>query len=158
MVVLSRIIAALAYAGAAFLFGIALGERGELGAVQWVFWFVIPIATFALAVMAKQGRAEVFLTGLMMFAGLRWGNLAFARAWDECVLAGRVVRAQIVEHHAKNGEYPTRLADLGVELPCRCVLRKTILHYSANERRFGLWISNDKQRIAFDAPTATGKS
>jgi hypothetical protein len=149
MVLLSRIIAALAYAGAAFLFGIALGERGELGAVQYVFWFVIPIATYVLALVAKQGRAEVFLTGLAMFAGLRWGEYAFAKAWDECVLRGRIVRAAIVQRHANTDEYPARLQDLGIELPCKCVFRKTILHYYANERGFRLWISNDKERIAF---------
>jgi len=149
VVVSSRIIAALAYAGAAFLFGVALGERGELGAVQYVFWFVIPLATFALALAAKQGRAEVFFTGLMMFAGLRWGQSAFARAWDECALRGRAVRAEIVQYQASHGDYPARLQDLGVELPCRCVLRKTILHYYANERRFQLWMSNEKERVSF---------
>jgi hypothetical protein len=149
VVVLSRIIAALAYAGAAFLFGLALGERGELGPVQYVFWFVIPIATFVLALIAKRGRAEVFLTGLVMFAGLRWGEAAFAKAWDECTLRGRVVRAAIVERHQNTDEYPARLEDLGIPLPCKCVLRKTILHYYANERGFRLWISNDKERVSF---------
>ena len=149
MVIVSRIIAALAYAGAAFLFGLALGERGELGPVQYVFWFVIPIATFVLALRAKQGRPEVFLTGLVLFAGLHWGQAAFAKAWDECVLRGRVVRASIVQRHDNTGEYPARLDDLGIDLPCQCVLRKTILHYNANERGFRLWISNDKERIAF---------
>jgi hypothetical protein len=149
VVTTSRVIAALAYAGAAFLVGLALGERGELGPVQYLFWFVIPIATFVLAVVAKQGRAEVFLTGLAMFAGLRWGQASFALAWDECALRGRVVRAQIVEHQQRTGDYPARLQDLGVELPCRCVLRKTILHYYANERGFRLWISNEKERRSF---------
>lgn len=149
MVVLSRIIAALAYAGAAFLFGLALGERGELGPVQYVFWFVIPIATFVLALIAKRGRAEVFLTGLVLFAGLRWGQSAFAKAWDECALRGRVVRAQIVQRHANTDEYPARLDDLGIPLPCKCVLRKTILHYHANERGFRLWMSNDKEMVSF---------
>lgn len=149
MVASSRIIAALAYAGAAFLFGLALGERGELGAVQYLFWFVIPIATFVLAVIAKQGRAEVFLTGLVMFAGLKWGQAAFALAWDECALRGRVVRAQIAEHRQRTGDYPARLQDLGAAPPCRCVLRKTILHYYANDRGFRLWISNDRERVSF---------
>ncbi|PYQ31569.1 MAG: hypothetical protein DMF56_00205 [Acidobacteria bacterium] len=149
MVIVSRIIAALAYAGAAFLFGLALGERGEFGPVQYVFWFVIPIATFVLALCAKKARAEIFLTGLVLFAGLRWGESAFAKAWDECVLRGRVVRAQIVERHKTTDEYPARLEDLGVDLPCKCVLRKTILHYYANERGFRLWMSNDRERIAF---------
>ena len=149
MVTSSRIFAALAYAGAAFLFGLALGERGELGAVQYVFWFVIPIATFVLAVVSKQGRAEVFLTGLAMFAGLKWGQATFALAWDDCVLRGRVVRAQLVEHQQRTGDYPARLEDLGGQLPCRCVLRKTILHYYANERGFRLWISNERERVSF---------
>ena len=149
MVIVSRIIAALAYAGAAFLFGLALGERGELGPLQYVFWFVIPIATFVLALRAKAGRPEVFLTGLVMFAGLHWGEAAFANAWDECVLRGRAVHAAIVQRHANTDEYPARLDDLGIDLPCKCVLRKTILHYNANERAFRLWISNDKETIAF---------
>jgi len=145
----SRIIAALAYAGAAFLFGLGLGERGELGVVQYVFWFVIPITTAVLMFVSKKGQAEVILTGLLMFAGLRWGQSAFARAWDVCVLRGRVVRAQIVEYQQRTGDYPAQLQDLGTTLPCKCVLRKTILHYYANERGFRLWMSNDKERVAF---------
>jgi hypothetical protein len=65
VVLLSRIIAALAYAGAAFLFGVLLGERGELGVVQYVFWVVIPVATAVLMLFSKQGGAEIILTGLM---------------------------------------------------------------------------------------------
>lgn len=149
MLSLSRIIAALAYAGAAFLFGVALGERGELGAVQYVFWVVIPIATFVLALRSKQGRPEVFLTGLVMFAGLRVGQSAFARAWDECVYRGGTVRAEIVDYQKRNGDYPVRLQDLDAELPCKCVFRKTILHYYANERGFRLWMSNEKTRVSF---------
>lgn len=149
MVLLSRIIAALAYAGAAFLFGVALGERGELGFVQYLFWFVIPIATFILAIRAKQGRPEVFLTGLVMFAGLRYGQAAFALAWDECVIRGPFVRAAIVQHQKRTGDFPARLQDLDIELPCDCVFRKTILHYFSNERGFRLWMSNEKTRMSF---------
>jgi hypothetical protein len=149
VVVLSRIIAALAYAGAAFLFGIVLGERGELGAVQYLFWFVIPIATFVLAIAAKQGRPEVFFTGLVMFAGLHYGQSSFAKAWDECAVRGRTVRPAIVAYQARTGDYPARLTDLGDALPCRCVFRKTILHYFANDRGFRIWMSNDKERVSF---------
>jgi len=148
-VVLSRIIAALAYAGAAFLFGLLLGERGELGSVQYVFWFVIPIATAVLMLVSKQGGPEIILTGLMMFAGVQTGNRAFARAWDECPSRAPKVRAAIVQHHARTGDYPIRLKDLGIELPCKCVIRKTILHYTANDRRFGLWITDDRTRVSF---------
>lgn len=149
MVLLSRIIAALAYAGAAFLFGILLGERGELGAVQYVFWVVIPVATAVLMLFSKQGGAEIILTGLMLFAGVQYGNRAFARAWDECPSRAPNVRAAIEQHHASTGDYPARLKDLGIELPCKCVLRKTILHYTASERRFSLWMTDDRTRLSF---------
>ena len=149
MVVLSRIIAALAYAGAAFLFGVAFGERGEFGAVQYVFWFVIPIATFVIALYARRGRPEVFLTGLVLFAGVQHGNRAFARAWDECITRAPAVSKAIVQYHARTGDYPTRLKDLQIELPCRCVFRKTILHYFGGDRGFRLWITNDRKRVSF---------
>lgn len=147
--VLSRILAALAYAGAAFLFGILLGERGELGVVQLAFAFIIPLVTVVLAILARQGRPEVLLTGLLMFAGLRYGQFAFARAWTDCPSHAPAVRAEIVRFHARTGDYPARLRDLGTELPCACVFRKTILHYAANERRFRLWISNDSELRSF---------
>ena len=71
MVLLSRLIAALAYAGAAFLFGVVLGERGELGVVQQLFTGVIPAVTVLLAIFTKPpGRPYVLFTGLAMFAGV----------------------------------------------------------------------------------------
>lgn len=156
MVLLSRIIAALAYAGAAFLFGLALGERGELGVVQYVFLIMIPIATFVLALFARQGRAEVALTGLAMLGGVWLGQLAFARAFEECRTRAPLVRAAIIQHHARTGDYPARLRDLKIELPCSCVLRKTILHYFGGDRGFVLWMTNGAKRMDYGVrwPTA----
>ena len=149
MVLLSRIIAALAYAGAAFLFGIAIGERGELGVVQYVFLLVIPVATFVLVLFSRQARAEVALTGLAMLAGVWLGQLAFARAFEACRTRAPILRAAIIEHHARTGDYPARLQDLKTGLPCDCILRKTILHYFSNERGFVLWMTNGVRREDF---------
>lgn len=156
MVFLSRLIAALAYAGAAFLFGVNLGERGELGFVQQVFLYVIPFATFALAVVTKPGsRPNVLLTGVAMFAGLHLGQGQFARAWDDCVTRGYVVRDALVQYEAQHDGYPARLEELDIELPCRCGFRKTILRYLSNERGFKLWMTNDREVVSF---SSTGKS
>lgn len=149
MVLLSRLIAALAYAGAAFLLGIALGERGELGIVQHIFFFVVPLTTVVLMLFSKQGRAQVALTGLAMFAGLSLGQSQFARAWDECAAHGPSVRDALVRYQAEHDGYPPRLEDLGIELPCRAGFRRTILHYLSNERGFRLWITNDREVVSF---------
>lgn len=150
MILLSRLIAALAYAGAAFLFGVVLGERGELGVVQHLFAWVIPIATVLLAVFSKAaGRPYVLLTGLAMFAGVLLGQRHFARAWDECLTRGYEVREALVRFHAEHDGYPARLEELEVKIPCRCGLRKTILRYLANERGFKLWMTNDREVIFF---------
>ena len=149
MVFLSRIIAASAYAGAAFLFGLALGERGELGAVQYVFTFAIPIATIVLAVFAKQGRIDVFVTGLAMFTGLYLGQQAFARAFAECPSRAASVRSAVTQYRERTGDYPPRLRDLNIDLPCDCVIRKTILHYAASDRGVKLWITNDVRTTFF---------
>ena len=135
----------LAYAGIAFLFGMALGERGELGAVQHVFLIVIPVATIVLAAVARKGRAAVALTGAVMLAGLLLGRQQFQHAWEGCPAEAERVRQALLRHHATAGSYPTRLEDLGIDLPCRCGLRRTILHYLSNERGFRLWISNDAE-------------
>lgn len=155
MVLLSRLIAALAYAGAAFLFGVSLGERGELGFVQHVFMAVIPIATIVLAAISRGARAEVAFTGLVMLAGVFLGQRAFTNAFEECLVKGDVVRAAIVEYRAQTGDYPPRLDDLKIDIPCDCILRKTILHYLSNDRAFKLWISNDARTVAF---IASGRS
>ncbi len=144
MVLLSRLIAALAYAGAAFLFGIVLGERGELGFVQYVFTGVIPTATIILAIVARQGRAYVLATGMAMLAGLRIGQHQYERAWHDCLVRAETVRTALV---AREGDYPARLEELGIELPCRCGFRKTILHYLSNDRGFRLWFTNDRQTL-----------
>lgn len=149
MVFLSRLIAALAYAGAAFLFGVAMGERGELGFVQQLFLYVIPIATFVLTVFSKPpGRPYVLFTGLMMFAGLLLGQLQFARAWDECTTRGYEVRAALVRYEAQHDGYPARLEELGT-VPCKCGFRPTILRYLSNERGFRLWMTNGRRSRFF---------
>ena len=157
MILLSRLIAALAYAGAAFLFGVALGERGELGFVQQIFMYVIPFATYILAVVTKPGsRPNVLLTGVVMFAGLLLGQRQFARAWDECVTRGHEVREALVRYNAQHDGYPARLEELDVELPCRCGFRKTILRYLSNERGFKLWMTNGSEVVSFSS--SSGKS
>jgi hypothetical protein len=155
---MSRHFAAPVYAGAAFLFGMALGERGELGLVQHVFTAVIPLATIVMVAVAKQGRAYMLATGLAILAGLLIGQRQFERAWRDCVARGEQVRIALVE---TNGDYPARLEELDLDLPCRCGLRPTILHYLSNERGFRLWMTNDRETyVATDRRpfTATGKS
>ncbi len=150
MVLLSRVIAALAYAGAAFLFGLVLGERGELGVVQQLFAIVIPVVTVLLAIFTKPpGRPYVLFTGLAMFAGVLLGQWQFARAFDECRTRGYAVRDAIVRYEAQHEGYPARLDDLGTPLPCRCGLRPTILRYLSNERGFKLWMTNEREVVSF---------
>ncbi|HUP60048.1 MAG TPA: hypothetical protein VNA69_06475 [Thermoanaerobaculia bacterium] len=177
MILLSRIIAALAYAGAAFLFGILLGERGELGIVQNVFMIVIPVATIVFAFFSqggrtsrpprqeadetsalRNGRFEVVLTGLALFAGLSIGQRAFARAFAECPSRAAPLRAAIIEHRARTGDYPTRLKDLDIPLPCGCVLRRTILRYNSNERGFRLWMTNDREVVVIASERSSARS
>jgi hypothetical protein len=151
----SHLIAVLLYIGVAFVFGMALGERGELGVVQSIFTIVIPIATVVLAIVARRNRLLVLATGALMLAGVLLGQRQFARAWRECLVEGPRVYARLVAFHAKNDGYPARLEELGSELPCRCGLRATILRYLSNERGFRLWMTNDRETIVF---TATGRS
>ena len=152
---ISRLIAALAYAGAAFLFGVALGERGELGAVQYVFAAVIPVATIVLAWLSRDARLDVALTGLAMLGGLFLGQRAFQGAFESCLTEGQSVRAALVQYREKTEDYPSRLDDLEIDLPCDCILRDTILHYLSNDRAFRLWITNDKSTVTFTADEKT---
>jgi hypothetical protein len=158
VLLISRLIAASAYAGAAFLFGLALGERGELGFVQYLFAATIPLAAAIIAFFAKSGRLDTLATGAAMLAGLLLGQQQFARAWRDCPARAERVRAAVLAHYTRSGDYPPTLAELPLrELPCRCGFRKTILHYHANERGFRLWMSNDfERRVATDrVPFAT---
>jgi hypothetical protein len=152
---LSRVIAASAYAGAAFLFGLSLGERGELGFVQHVFAAVIPIATIVLVWISRGARGEVAFTGLMMLTGLFLGQRAFRLAFDECLTEGPRVRQAIVAFQSQNESYPARLEDLPGDLPCDCILRDTVLHYLSNDRAFRLWMWNETSTVTF---TASGRS
>ena len=150
MILLSRLIAALAYAGAAFFFGMLLGERGELGIVQQVFNWVIPIATLVLTLVSKRGsRANVLLTGAAIFAGVLLGQSQFERAWSECLTRGYEVRDALVRFQSEHDDYPARLEELEIDIPCRCGFRKTILRYLANERGFRLWMTNDRRVVSF---------
>jgi hypothetical protein len=147
VVFLSRLIAALAYAGAAFLFGMALGERGELGVLQHLFLAVVPLAAIIIAVFARQGRIWVLLTGAAMLGGILLGQSQFDHAWSECLSRGHEVRTALL----RRDDYPARLEELGIDLPCRCGFRRTILHYLSNDRGFRLWMTNDRETVRFDA-------
>ena len=86
-----------------------------------------------------------------MLAGVILGQQQFNRAWDDCARRAPIVRAALLEHHARNGGYPARLQELPLQLPCRCGFRDTILHYLSNDRGFRLWYSNDReQHVATD--------
>jgi len=148
VVLLSRLIAALAYAGAAFLFGMVLGERGELGVVQHIFIAVIPLAALVIAVSAKRNRAHTLLTGAAMLLGVLLGQRQFERAWNECLTRGHEVRDALLQ---REGDYPARLEELGIELPCRAGFRTTILRYLSNERGFRLWMTNNREVVKFDS-------
>ncbi|HVE72826.1 MAG TPA: hypothetical protein VNI54_15780 [Thermoanaerobaculia bacterium] len=141
---ISRILAALAYAGAAFFFGMALGERGELGVVQYVFTVVIPIAALVIAVISKRNRAHIVITGALMLGGLLLGQRQFRHAWEDCLTRGYEVRDALLK---LEGDYPARLENP----PCRAGFRTTILHYLSNERGFRLWMTNDRQVVNFDS-------
>lgn len=145
----SAFLAALAYAGAAFLFGLALGERGELGFVQSIFTIVIPIASIVMTTVATRNRAMTLITGVVMLCGLLLGQHQFDRAWRECLVAGNDVHAQLVAYQKQNDGYPARLEMLDDPLPCRCGFRPTILHYLSNERGFRLWMTNDREIVRF---------
>ena len=151
MILISRLIAALAYAGAAFLLGVILGERGELGVVQRVFLLVIPVATIVMLVVTRGGRLNVLLTGAAILGGLLLGQHQWRRAWDECRTRGPQVRAALLDYHAQHDGYPARLEELPVEIPCRAGFRDTILHYLSNERGFRLWITNDFESVDFNS-------
>ena len=145
MILLSRLIAASVYAGAAFLFGMLLGERGELGFVQHVFRVVIPLATFVLTIVSRNARIPVLATGLAMLAGLLLGQQNFTRAWNDCVARAPLVRNALIAHHNQHGGYPSRLEELSIDLPCSTTFRKTILHYLSNDRGFRLWYTDDRE-------------
>jgi hypothetical protein len=146
VIFLSRVIAASVYAGAAFWFGMMLGERGELGFVQHVFKFVVPIATVVLTIVSRNARTHVAFTGLALLAGLLLGQQRFARAWEDCSMRAHTVRTALLAHHTQHGGYPSRLEELPIEIPCGTTFRDTILHYLSNERGFRLWYTNDRER------------
>jgi len=123
--------------------------------VQYVFMAVIPATTIVLTLVARHARFEVMLTGAAMLAGLFLGQRAFREAYDECRKAGPLVGVAIINHQMLYGDYPSRLQELKIDLPCDCILRDTILHYLSNERAFKLWITNDAQTVTF---TASGRS
>jgi hypothetical protein len=90
-----------------------------------------------------------------MFLALHLGQSAFKRAFDSCPVYAPFVRDAIVKHQSRTGDYPMRLGDLDVTLPCECLLRDTILHYNSNERGFGLWITNDRKTFQYGLRRAT---
>jgi len=145
----TRLIAALALAGAAFFFGLALGERGELGVVQYAFLAGIPTAASVLAIFARRARLSIILGGTAMLAGLIVGQQSFNRAFRDCSRGAPIVHAAIERYTKANDEFPHDLSKLDMKLPCRCLLRETILHYAQNERGYKLWYTNDRQTLSF---------
>ncbi|HEX9985614.1 MAG TPA: hypothetical protein VGF69_20315 [Thermoanaerobaculia bacterium] len=146
--------AALAAAGAAFFSGWALGERGELGYVQYVFLVTIPLATAVLAWWSGS-RAAMLVTGVAALFGLLAGQASWHRAFADCLRRGEVVRAALNDFRKTRGHYPIHLRDLSVEdEPCRCTMRGTILHYSKNEYGYRIWFTDHVTR--YEATNGAG--
>ncbi|HYC91255.1 MAG TPA: hypothetical protein VEO54_18690, partial [Thermoanaerobaculia bacterium] len=101
---------------------------------------------------AKRNRAHILVTGALMLGGVVLGQRQFARAWDECLTRGHEVRAALLQ---RDGDYPARLEELDIELPCRCGFRTTILHYLSNERGFRLWMTNNREVVNFSSKVSS---
>ncbi|HEX7152597.1 MAG TPA: hypothetical protein VF618_14000 [Thermoanaerobaculia bacterium] len=146
--------AALAAAGAAFFCGWALGERGELGYLQYVFLVTVPIATIVLAWFSRS-RVALLLTGAAAFAGLVVGQMSWDRAFADCMRGGERVRIALNDYRRTHGHYPLHLADLTIlDEPCRCTMRGTIMHYAKNDFGYRIWFTDHVRR--YEATNMSG--
>lgn len=122
----------------ALLIGLALGERGELGAARTIYAAGIPII---LGVFAWRSHARVGLAvfSFAMFAGLGIGWLSWNRAYEDCTSNADTVRASLDGYFLTHHRYPDHLGELPAKPPCRCLTRPTILHYSHDNWGYKLW-------------------
>jgi hypothetical protein len=108
-----------------------------------VFLGGVPAATLILTAFARRARLNILLGGAAMVAGVIAGQLSFRAAFDECLTAAPVVHAAVQRYTKEKGEFPHDLETLGIDLPCDCLVRKSILHYAHNERSYRIWFTND---------------
>ena len=88
-------------------------------------------------------RALLPILAFAAFAGA-WGFGQYdgRRAYDECMANGDDVRVLVLDYMQKTGGYPASLRNLDERVPCRRVLRGTILHYTRTPTGFDLYFGD----------------
>jgi len=121
-------------------FGFWVGERGwlpSLGSMATSTAACLLAAAFlgrGPATRALVGGASLALFSIAYLAG----SASHTRAFNECVTRGAHVRTALESYRTQHGRFPERLADLGHELPCRCITGGSILEYHRTENGYAL--------------------
>jgi hypothetical protein len=133
----------LAAAGALLLTvlsGTWLGS--DLGFIDaWDIGGALLAVVLASLVPAQRIAVRVVLpiVALGVFVGAwRFGQYDGGRAYNECMANGDSVRALVLDYKQKTGGYPASLRDLDERMPCRRLLRGTILRYTRTQSGFDL--------------------
>jgi hypothetical protein len=131
---------------AAALAGLWMGEHGASPLAAAGLGFLLAFGSAAL--LRRLGTAAsmvaTFVTAaiftLVWLAGAREATLAL----NECIDQGEAVRESLGRYHARTGEYPRRLSDLGSHIPGGMTLAPGRLHYRVVAKgyvlEFGDWL------------------
>jgi hypothetical protein len=137
-----RVVTALALV-VAFVVGVWFGEEGAHPTIASVGTAVL--LTGGAAAMGRRAvsRALVFTATLGIYAlAFYLGAREVGRAYNECVEPAELVRASLAAYSRATGAYPASLAELGIRIPCRRMLRGSLLGYQRTERGYDLWFSD----------------
>jgi hypothetical protein len=120
--------------------GFWLGEAGGLPGIADLL-AVLAFTAFSFALhrgfWLRGAVATAAVLGVFM-ASWAAGSRSSQLAYNECIDRGEEVRRALAEFRSRTGGYPPSLDELRHQLPCRRVLRGSVLGYKVTESGYDL--------------------
>lgn len=122
--------------------GVWFGEAGTgISGAQSALITALVIACVAAAIPARLMLRMLAVVVVLVASALGWwcGDREETAAFNECVAHGEEVRVSLSLYRRAIGRYPTSLSELGTPVPCRRLLRGTLLQYEPSAEGYSLW-------------------
>ena len=115
-----------------FLVEIWIAETGG-GFPTYLQIVLVPIAAVATAILVPSRAAlrisASFFVVFVLVSCWFVGNHSARAAFNDCVANAEALRVDLAEFKVRQGRYPDSLVELKSPLPCRLIMRRSLLAY-----------------------------
>jgi hypothetical protein len=148
----SRALLSITLALASVGLGVWFGEDASMLFPTSAVIAALILAAIAVSVSPRSPwiRVGAGLLTIGLFAlGWKVGSQRASQAYNACLNDGRQVLTALHAYQSSSGRYPESLAELNIAIPCRRLLRGTLLEY--RRRGDGFTLSFSDWLVSHDA-------